>query len=35
MLFIHNNVVRKHLSVKECIPVLENAFQQIETGEAM
>ena len=35
MIFIHNDVVRKNLSVKECIPVLEDAFQKIETGEAM
>ena len=35
MIFIHNDVVRKNMSVKECIPVLEDAFQKIETGEAM
>jgi alanine dehydrogenase len=35
MIFVHNDVVRKILTVKECIPVLEKAFRQIETGEAM
>ena len=35
MLFIHNDVVRENLTVAECVPVLENAFQKIETGEAM
>ena len=35
MIFIHNDVVRKILTVKESIPVLEGAFRQIETGQAM
>jgi alanine dehydrogenase len=35
MLFIHNDVVRDILTIKEAIPVLENAFQRAETGEAL
>jgi alanine dehydrogenase len=35
MLFVHNDVVRKILTIKEAIPVLENAFQRVETGEAI
>jgi len=35
MLFIHNDVVRSILSIKEAIPVLADAFQRVETGEAM
>jgi alanine dehydrogenase len=35
MLFVHNDVVRRILTIKETIPVLERAFQQTETGEAL
>jgi alanine dehydrogenase len=35
MIFVHNDVVRQILTVKESIPVLEGAFRQIETGQAM
>src|ERR1700733_14004995 len=35
MLFIHNDVVREILTIKEAIPVLERAFQLVETGESM
>ncbi len=35
MLFVHNDVVRRILNVKEAIPVLERAFQETETGEAL
>lgn len=35
MLFVHNDVVRDILTIKEAIPVLERAFQQIETGETV
>ncbi len=35
MLFVHNDVVRKILTIKEAIPVLEQAFQRVETGEAI
>lgn len=35
MLFIHNDVVREILTIRESIPVLEKAFQQTETGESL
>jgi alanine dehydrogenase len=35
MLFLHNDVVRRILTIKEAIAVLERAFQNIETGEAL
>jgi len=35
MLFVHNDVVRNILTVKDAIPVLERAFQDTETGEAI
>lgn len=35
MLFLHNDVVREILTVKESIPVLEKAFQETETGESL
>jgi alanine dehydrogenase len=35
MLFVHNDVVCTILTIKEAIPVLERAFQKIETGEAL
>lgn len=35
MIFVHNDVIRDILSVKEALPVLENAFRQLETGQAM
>ena len=35
MLFVHNDVVRRILTIKETIPVLERAFQQTETGESL
>jgi alanine dehydrogenase len=35
MIFVHNDVVRQILSVKEALPVLESAFRQVETGAAM
>jgi alanine dehydrogenase len=35
MIFVHNEDIRKILSVGESIPVLEAAFRQVETGEAM
>jgi alanine dehydrogenase len=35
MLFVHNDVVSKILTIKESIPVLERAFQQVETGESL
>src|SRR5580698_1193719 len=35
MIFVHNDDIRKILSVKESIPVLESAFKQVETGEAL
>lgn len=35
MLFIHNDVVRQILTMKECIEAQETAFRQLETGESM
>lgn len=35
MLFVHNDVVKEILTIKEAIPVLERAFQRTETGESI
>ena len=35
MLFIHNDVVRQIISMKEVIEAQEKAFQQLETGQSM
>ena len=35
MLFIHNDVVRKVLTMKDCIAAQEHAFRQIPTGGAV
>lgn len=35
MIFVHNELVREMLTVGECIDVLERAFRQLDTGEAM
>ena len=35
MLFIHNDVVRKVLTMKDCIDAQEHAFRQIPTGGAV
>jgi len=35
MLFVHNDVVREILTIAECIPILDRAFQGLETGESM
>src|ERR1043165_2839867 len=35
MLFIHNDVVREVLTMKDCIEAQERAFRQIPTGGAV
>lgn len=35
MLFIHNDMVEKLLSMPECIEALEHAFRQLPSGAAI
>ena len=35
MLFVHNDVVRKLLTMRECIDAQEHGFAQVPTGGAM